>query len=106
MKTLAVVTIFLTIVSCSAWMKFPSTNDDIDFMRQRVLELILWPPKDNITTIVELATYYGEKMNSSCYWEDINYADRTSAVWAVEEHLIRVNYMLQALTVPGSSLQK
>ena len=74
-------------------------------MRQRVSELYLWPTKDNITTIVQLAVTYNEKLNSSCYWEDINYNDHTAASWAVEDHLIRVNYMLQALTVPGSSVQ-
>jgi chondroitin AC lyase len=65
----------------------------------------IWPSKDNISTIVQLATSCNEKMNSSCYWEDIDYDDKTLANWATEQHLIRVNYMLQALTVPGSSLQ-
>jgi chondroitin AC lyase len=80
-------------------------NNDIDMMRQRVLEMGLWPSKNNISNIIRLALFYNEKMNSSCYWEDINYADKTPAVWATEEHLIRINYMLQALTVPGSSIQ-
>jgi chondroitin AC lyase len=73
-------------------------------MRQRLLELILWPSKENITTIVQLAVFYNERMNSSCYWEDIDYNDKALSIWTTEEHLIRVNYMLQALTVPGSSV--
>jgi chondroitin AC lyase len=105
MKSVAVASILLTIVSCSALIKYQSTNDDIAIMRQRVLELMLWPTKNNISNVVQLAIFYHGKMNSSCYWEDINYADRTAAVWATEEHLIRVNYMLQALTVPGSTVQ-
>jgi chondroitin AC lyase len=97
--------ILLVLLSCSTFCNCQATNDDFAIIRQRILEMELWPSKDNISNIVELAVLYNRTINSSCYWEDINYADRTIAVWATEEHLIRVNYMLQALTVPGSSLQ-
>ena len=64
-----------------------SENDDISVIRQRVLEMIIWPTNDTIPGIVQAAIGYHEKLNASCYWEDINYADRTLAVWATEEHL-------------------
>ena len=105
MKYLTLTAVFVSIFSFSSVICGQRIDDDIATMRQRVLEMILWPTKDNITNIVQLAVNANEKMNSSCYWEDINYNDRTAAVWAVEEHLIRVNYMLQAVTVPGSSVQ-
>ncbi|CAF1004732.1 unnamed protein product [Adineta ricciae] len=82
-----------------------SDNDDISIIRQRILELTLWPMNKTIPSVVQSAISFNEKMNSSCYWEDINYADKTLAVWATEEHLNRVNIMIQALTVPGSTVQ-
>jgi chondroitin AC lyase len=105
MKYLVFAAVLLTIFSCSIFCNSQATNDDIALMRQRVLEMGLWPSKNNLSNIVQLAYFYNNKMNSSCYWEDINYNDTTPAVWATEEHLIRVNYMLQALTAPGSSAQ-
>lgn len=93
------------ILLCSIFYRCQAIDDDIAIMRQHVLEMGLWPSKSNISNLVQSALYYHGKMNSSCYWEDINYANKTLAVWATEEHLIRVDYMLQAFTVPGSSVQ-
>ena len=93
------VSIFL-LLRCSL-----SSDDDLDVIRRRVLELVIWPSAATIPTVVQLATRYNEQLNRSCYWEDINYQDKTLAIWATEEHLTRVNVMIQALTVPGSSLQ-
>ena len=104
MKCLAVVAILFLLFSYSITINDQSMNDDIVIIRQRVLEMIIWPKTNTISSIVKTAISYNEKMNSSCYWEDINYADRTLAVWATEEHLTRVNVMIQALTVPGSSV--
>ena len=105
MKCLVFASVVLLQFSCFAFINSQSIDDDIATIRQRILEMIIWPPKGNISNTVQAAISYNEKMNSSCYWEDINYSDRTLAIWATEEHLIRVNIMLQALTVPGSSVQ-
>ncbi|UJR35046.1 hypothetical protein I4U23_027822 [Adineta vaga] len=97
-------TIFV-LLSCLSLTTCQSKNDDISTIRQRVLEMIIWPTNKTIPSIVQSAITFNETMNSSCYWEDINYADKTLAIWATEEHLTRVNIMIQALTVPGSSVQ-
>ena len=67
--------------------------------------MVIWPSATPIPTVVQLATRFNEQLHRSCYWEDINYAPETLAIWTIEEHLTRVNVMIQALTVPGSSLQ-
>ncbi|CAF3381979.1 unnamed protein product [Rotaria sp. Silwood1] len=97
--------LLILICSCSTFIDCQSTNDDIAMIRQRVLEMVIWPTINTISNIVQAAISYNEKMNSSCYWEDINYADRTLAIWATEEHLKRVNIMIQALTFPNSSVK-
>ena len=99
MKVLLFAVVLL--VRCSV----SSSEDDIATIRQRVLEMVLWPSPATIPSVVQQATEFNEKLNGSCYWEDINYADKTLAIWATEEHLSRVNVMIQALTVPGSPLQ-
>ena len=96
---------FLLLFLCLTCSDCQSMKDDIATMRQRILEMVIWPPKGNISNTVQSAISYNEKMNSSCYWEDINYDGKTLADWSNREHLMRVNIMLQALTVPGSSVQ-
>ena len=82
MKCLVFVSIFLLVIfSCSTYVNCQSTNDDIAIIRQRVLELIIWPTKENISTTVQDAIYYTETLNSSCYWPDINYEDKSIVVW-------------------------
>ncbi|CAF4176182.1 unnamed protein product [Rotaria sp. Silwood2] len=97
--------LLLLVFSCSTIINCQSINDDIAMIRQRVLEMVIWPTMNTISNIVHAAIFYNEKMNNSCYWEDINYADRTLAIWATEEHLTRVNIMIQALTFPNSSVK-
>lgn len=82
-----------------------ATNDYIVDIRQRVLELVIWPSEQAIPGVVQSALKFSTSMNRTCFWEDINYDDRSLANWATEEHLTRVNTMVQALTVPGSTLQ-
>ncbi|CAF4070016.1 unnamed protein product, partial [Rotaria magnacalcarata] len=60
---------------------------------------------NTIFDIVQAAISYNENLDSSCYGKDINYADRGLANWATEEHLKRVNTMMQALTHPNSSVR-
>ena len=49
-------------------------NDDISIIRQRVLELMIWPSKENIWITIQKAIVYNQTLNSSCYWSDINYS--------------------------------
>ena len=82
-----------------------SPNDDIAIVRQRVLELMIWPSENNIASIVQLALLYTQKLNSSCYWPDVNYHDKNIVVWDTAKHMDRVTTMLQALTVNGSTVR-
>ena len=80
-------------------------NDDISIIHQRVMELMVWPAKENISIVVQNATAFTETLNSSCYWPDVNYYDKGLDSWFTAEHVYRVTTMLQALTVNGSSLK-
>ena len=80
-------------------------NDDISIIHERVMELMVWPAKENISIVVQNATVYTETLNSSCYWPDVNYYDKGLDSWFTAEHVYRVTTMLQALTVNGSSLK-
>ncbi|CAF1461432.1 unnamed protein product, partial [Didymodactylos carnosus] len=82
-----------------------SFNNDISIVRQRVLETMIWPTQLNITSTIQNALSYARTLNSSCYWSDINYADQNVAVWSVADHMARITTMLEALTVPGSTVQ-
>jgi chondroitin AC lyase len=79
-------------------------NDDIAIIRQRVLELMIWPTDNNIAVTVRNALVYAQTLNSSCYWPDINYEDKNIVAWKTAEHMDRITTMLQALTVKGSPL--
>lgn len=105
MKSLILVCIISLILLCTKFNNCQLLNDDIAIIRQRVLEMIIWPTTDTISTVVQDAILYEKLMNNSCYWEDINYADRTLANWLTEQHLLRVNTMIQALTFPNSSIR-
>jgi chondroitin AC lyase len=80
-------------------------NDDISLIRERVLELMIWPAKGNISGIVKDALTYTHTLNSSCYWPDIDYYDQGIVNWLTEQHASRITTMLQALTVNGSTVQ-
>ena len=79
-------------------------TDGIDIIRQRVLEQMIWPVKDNISTTIHNALLYTETLNKTCYWPDIDYNDRSVASWQAEAHMSRLTTMLQALTMKDSSL--
>ena len=81
-----------------------SIEDDIADIRQRVLEMVIWPNQQNIPNVIQAAIGFNNTLNDSCYWKDVNYTDKSLADWATLEHLTRVNTMIQALTVPGSRL--
>ena len=84
----------------------PIPNDDFALMRQRVLELSIWPTPDMLNITVENAINASSTLNSSCYWPDVNYTDQTvKGPWDTEKHIFRVNMMIQALTVNGSSVK-
>ena len=80
-------------------------NDDISIIHQRVLELLVWPAKENISIVVQNATVFSQTLNSSCYWPDVDYRDKGVDTWFTAEHLYRITTMVQALTVNGSSLK-
>ena len=82
-----------------------SLEDDTDIVRRRVLESMVWPTKGKIPNIVAQALVYARTLNDSCFWPDINYADQNIVEWDTARHMSRVNVMLQALTVDGSSVQ-
>jgi chondroitin AC lyase len=83
----------------------PTPNDDIAIIRQRVLETSIWPSPENIQTTVWTAMGYSRRLNSSCYWIDMDYYDQSMALWKTIGHMVRVTTMLQAVTVNGSSLK-
>jgi chondroitin AC lyase len=100
--------LLLLFVLClfSSWCVSAYTpNDDFSTIRERVLELMIWPSKENISVVVHNALNYTQTLNSSCYWPDVMYHDKRLAGWRTVEHLRRVTAMLQALTVNGSTVQ-
>lgn len=98
------VSILLILFSCSIFVDCESIDDDIAIIHQRMLEMVLWPPKYNISNTIQSAISYNEQLNSSCYWEDIDYNNSTLSIWFTFAHLLRVNVMVQVLTVPGSTV--
>ena len=97
------ITIFLL---CSLLLPFAtvySYDDDISIIRERVLEQMIWPSPNSVPSIVNNALYYARTLNSSCYWQDVNYTDQGRALWLTAQHLSRITTMLQAYTVNGST---
>ena len=80
------------------------SENDTAIIRQRVLEVMIWPTKDEIPMTIQNAVSYTDTLNSSCYWPDINYADKGLVTWDTAEHIYRITTMLQALTVKGSTV--
>jgi len=85
-------TIFIASVLLLSSLPISSTstsvpNDDIAIIRQRVLELAIWPPEANISDAVQNALNYNATLNSSCYWPDINYHDQAIIVWLTSFHM-------------------
>ena len=80
-------------------------HDDIAVVRQRVLELMIWPATENIPSVTNNALHFASTLNSSCYWPDINYHDKNIVLWQTAAHMSRITTMLQALTVNGSLVQ-
>jgi len=80
-------------------------NDDISIIHDRVLQLMIWPTKENISTTVESALRFTKILNSSCFWSDIDYHDRGIANWLAAQHIYRITNMIQALTANDSTVQ-
>lgn len=80
-------------------------NDDIDTIRQRVLQIGIWPTVENISETVQTALSYSATLNSSCYWPDIDYADQSLELWSTVAHMYRLTTMLQAITVNESTIK-
>ena len=80
-------------------------RDDIDTIRQRVLQLMIWPTSNEIPAVTQNALHFASTLNRSCYWQDINYYDQNRIAWATANHVYRITTMLQALSVNGSLVQ-
>ena len=72
-------------------------NDDIATIRERVLELMIWPAPPSIPSVTSAALQFASTLNSSCYWPDINYHDQSIVLWKTATHMYRITTMLQAL---------
>jgi chondroitin AC lyase len=103
-NSFAIAILFLSFFPTSS-ISVPTPNDDIAIIRQRVLELTIWPTPDDIPTTVRDALLYSHTLNSTCYWPDINYYDKSIAVWSTGKHMYRITKMLQAITVNGSTIK-
>ena len=100
---ISLVTIFGLFLLSILFISAHPHNDDISIVRQRVLEQMIWPPPDAISSLVENALRYARTLNSSCFWSDVNYTDQGRAIWLTETHIARVTVMLQAYTANGST---
>ena len=80
-------------------------NDDVSIIRQRVLNWMLLPSKENISDTVHNALVFTHRLNSSCYWPDVTYNDTRMVHWLTAEHLSRITTMLQAIVVNDSTVQ-
>ena len=96
---------FLLILSPTFGIAGFRSNDDISTIRQRVLELTVWPAATDVPQTVQAAIRYSHSLNDSCFWPDVNYFDKSIVVWSTATHMYRITTMLQALTVNGSSVQ-
>jgi chondroitin AC lyase len=88
----------------ASWSAHQSVNDDITVIRQRVLQSMIWPVSGAIPSVIRNALLFAQTLNNSCYWSDIDYRDQSVVVWKTEQHMFRITTMIQALTVPGSSV--
>jgi chondroitin AC lyase len=95
--------LFLSLL-CTSFVTVHSLNDDISVIRQRVLQSMIWPANTTISAIIKQAILYARTLNNSYYWPDIDYNDQSVVVWKTEEHMFRITTMIQALTVPGSTV--
>jgi chondroitin AC lyase len=81
-----------------------SLQDDFNTVKQRARESFCWPTNATIATVVSQALSFQALANSTCYFPDVNYTDRSRANWLTFTHITRVNTMTQALMYPWSSL--
>jgi hypothetical protein len=84
---------------------YTPNDDDIVIIRQRVLEWMAWPTKENISITAERAVNFTQTLNGSCFWPDLDYASVPVANWQAAVHIYRITTMVKALTVNGSSVQ-
>ena len=101
--------IFVVVVLFISFVSTLSTNvrgltDEVSIIRQRLLELSIWPPPGNISDTVETALNYSRSLNSSCYWSDVDYGSEAIVSWPTAVHMYRITTMLQAVTVNGSTI--
>jgi chondroitin AC lyase len=66
---------------------------------------MIWPTAQDVPSVTNNALHFASILNSSCYWPDINYKDKSIIIWDTATHMHRITTMLQALTVNGSLVQ-
>ena len=64
----------------------------------------LSPAPTAVPSVVSLARQWQSRLNSSCYFTDVDYLDQSRDVWATADHMARLLTMTQALTAPSSPL--
>ena len=94
--------LILIVLTFTTAFYFP--NDDISNIRRCILDQAIWPSKKDIPGTVQNALILTRTLNSSCYWPDLNYTDKSIVVWSTATHMHRITLMLQAITVNGSSI--
>lgn len=100
--SIIIILCFLCLTRCAS-ASLPS--DEVSIIRERVLELMLWPSKNNISVVAQAALTFTRTLNISCYWPDIDYDDLSNVDWQTAIHSYRITTMLQALIVNGSSVK-
>ena len=103
-ENFVVVLVFIFIVS-SLSTNAVRFHDEVSVIRQRLLELSIWPPPGNISDTVANALNYSRSLNSSCYWPDVDYTSQAIVSWPTAVHMYRITTMLQAVTVNGSTIK-
>lgn len=51
-------------------------DDDIRTIRGRLMREIIWPVKENLSSVAADAVTLTHTSNSSCYWPDVDYRDK------------------------------
>ena len=78
-------------------------SDDIDLLHSRLFTA-LSPSNASIPSVVSLTRTYQSHLNSSCYFTDVDYFDKSRDVWATSDHMARLLTMTEAFTAPASPL--
>ena len=93
--------LFLLLLALSSL--FSALADDVDVLYSRFFASLTPDPSDVPSVVAEAKTYQS-RLNSSCYFTDVDYFDQSRDVWATSDHMSRLLTMTEALTAPSSPL--